>query len=370
MLVKLGWAEKVVESIMKIFPESDIFTLIYDEKTVWNIFPATQIHSSCKKLPSQRVYNLTKKQRLCLPFMKKSVEQLDFSNYDRVIVSSSWFAHGLKTWKNTKTIVYYHAPARYMWDWTHEYRKEIKMNTGIQWYLYGNFMKKLRVWDYYAAQDNDILLANSATTQSRVKKYFKRDSQIVYPPIETQRFAKQLPSAPTKQYFASDKYYIILSALTEFKKLDIAIEAFKNITDANLLIIWAGEYRSELEKLSLNSDNIKFAGAQYWDDLVALVQNSQWLIFPGEEDFGIVPIEVMAAGKPVFALYKWGLTETVLAGKTWDFFYNADGSDFIKNFNTFHANNLAWKYIPQECMKQAAKYDTRIFIDIIKNIVK
>ena len=165
MLIKLGWAEKVVESIMNIFPEADIYTLIYDEKKVGKIFPSSQIHPSCAKLASQRIYNLTKKQRMCLPFMKSSVESLDFSGYDRVIVSSSWFAHGLKSWSNTKTIIYYHAPARYMWDWTHEYRKEIGMNTGVKWYLYGNYMKKLRVWDYYAAQNNDVLLANSITTQ-------------------------------------------------------------------------------------------------------------------------------------------------------------------------------------------------------------
>lgn len=370
MLIKLWWAEKVVESIMKIFPQADIYTLIYDEKKVGKIFPSEKIQPACKKLLSQKIYNFTKRPRLCFPFMKSSVESLDFSSYDRVIVSSSWFAHGLKTWKNTKTIIYYHAPARYMWDWTHEYRKEIWMNRGIKWYFYGNFMKKMRVWDYYASQNNDILLANSATTQSRIQKYFRRDCRVVYPPIETDRFSKKLADTSQQKYFQWKEYYIILSALTEFKKLDIAIEAFKNILDANLLIIWAGEYKSVLEKISHGKENIKFSGAQYWDNLVSLVQKSLWLIFPGEEDFGIVPIEVMAAWKPVFALKKWWLTETVLTGKTWDFFTNSDGSDFIQNFQMFHKNNLEWKYKQQDCKNQAAKYDSKIFHATLKDIVK
>jgi len=369
MLIKLGWAEKVVENLMQIFPEADLYTLIHDERQVGKVFPKNKIHRSCNSLASQRVYKILKKQRLCLPFMKSSVESLDFSQYDRVIVSSSWFSHGLKTLPNTKTIIYYHAPARYMWDWAHEYRAEIGMNTWIKWYLYGNYMKKLRVWDYSAAQNNDILLANSATTQSRIQKYFRRDSQIVFPPIETQRFSKKLNSLLNPLPFqgkGAAKYYIILSALTEFKKLDIAIEAFKDIPKVNLLIIWAGEYRSQLEKISWNSENIKFAWAQYGDDLVALVQNSLGLIFPGEEDFGIVPIEVMAAGKPVFALKKWWLTETVIADKTWDFFNNPDGADFIEKFQKFHRNNLGWKYKSEDCKRQAAIYDISVFKKAIK----
>lgn len=375
MLIKLGGAEKVVESIMKIYPDADLYTLIYDEKQVWKIFKKNKIHPQCKKLSSQKIYNITKKQRLSLPFMSSSVEKLDFSEYDRVIVSSSWFTHGLKTWKNTKTIIYYHAPARYMWDWAHEYRRDIGMNKGIRWFLYGGFMKKLRVWDYHAAQNNDILLSNSATTQSRVQKYFRRDSHILYPPIETKRFAKQLTNKTPLSILSwkekwNAQYYIILSALTEFKKLDIAISAFKNIPDANLLIIWAGEYRNTLEKLSDNSKNIKFAGAQYGDNLVSLVQKSLWLIFPGEEDFGIVPIEVMAAGKPVFALHKWWLRETVLAWETWDFFYKADWSDFIEHFKTFHQNNWANKYNSINCKKQAARFDESLFHQKIQEYMK
>jgi len=370
MLVKNGWAEKVVSELIDMFPEAPLYTLIYDENICGGSFPKKHIHPSCFRLRSQKVYSLTKKQRLCLPFMKQSIESLNFVDYDYVIVSSSGFAHRLKTGENTKTIIYYHAPARYLWDWTHEFRKNIKMNSWIRWYFYRKYMSSLRVSDYEAAQNNDIILANSATTRKRIFKYFRRDSEITYPPIETARFAKKLWNyEPKEKFFQTWNYYIILSALTEFKRLDVAIQAFKNIPDVNLLIIWAWEYREELEKISLGYNNIIFAGAQYGDNLVSLVQNSFGLIFPWEEDFWIVPIEIMSAGKPVFALWKWGLTESVIAGKTGQFFSDPEGSDFIETFQLFHTNNLVWKYLSKNCKTQAKKYDREIFRKKIQSYI-
>jgi glycosyltransferase involved in cell wall biosynthesis len=373
MLIKLGGAEKVVESILKIYPKADLYTLIYDERKIWKVFPKSKIHPSCAKTASQKIYNITKKQRLCLPFMARSVESLDFSSYDRVIVSSSWFAHWLKTWKGTKTIVYYHAPARYMWDWTHEYCRDIWCDQWIKWFLFGHLLLKLRMWDYEASGNNDILFSNSVTTQSRVQKYFRRDSHVLYPPIETKRFAKNINSPLNPLPFqgkGATNYYIILSALTEFKKIDVAIKAFKNISEVHLLIIWAGEYKNKLEQLAKDSKNIQFSWARYWDDLVSLVQNSLWLIFPGEEDFGIVPIEVMAAWKPVFALHKWGLTESVIAWVTWEFFKDAEWWDFIEKFQKFHKNNTKNKYTPGECKKQASKFDEAVFHKKIRKYVQ
>jgi glycosyltransferase involved in cell wall biosynthesis len=377
MLIKLWGAEKVAESLMHIFPRADLFTLMYDEKQVWKIFPAIKIHPSCKNLLSQKIYSLTKKQRLSLPIMPRSVESLDFSSYDVVIVSSSGFAHGLKTWRNTKTIIYYHAPARYLWDWTHEYRKEIRMNHGIQWFIFGRLLLRLRRWDYYAAQNNNILLANSATTQKRIWKYFRRESEILYPPIETARFEKKLSENQKNdilrdvlpEIFQKQWYYIILSALTEFKRLDIAIKNFKHIPDVNLIVIGRGDYKDSLEKIAWKSKNILFIGAQFWDILVALVQYSMGLVFPGEEDFWIVPIEVMAAWKPVFALKKWGLTETVIAGETWEFFTHGAWSDFIESFKLFHKNNLNGKYTSKNCIKQAQIYDEKIFQEQVKKYI-
>ena len=383
MLIKLWGAEKVVENMMNLFPDAPIYTLIYDEKICGKVFPKEKIHPSCFSLTSQKVYTLTKKQKLCLPFMFSSAQKLDFSWYDCIIISSSGFAHTINK-KQAKTLVYYHAPARYMWDWAHEYRKEIHMDSGIQWFLYGMLMKHLRIQDFEASKKNDILFANSKTTESRIWKYYREKSEVLFPPIETQRFAKEI-SSEEKQHILSQiseklrvnpenktfwditkilsqkNYYIILSALTAFKRIDVAIKEFSKIPETNLIIIGKGDMKASLELLAQNSQNIFFVWPQYADDLVVLVQESLGLIFPGEEDFGIVPIEVMAAGKPVFALKKWGLTETVLEGKTGDFFLDSEGKDFEENFRLFHQKNLSGTYTSQNCKTRAFQYDKSLF---------
>ncbi len=280
MLVKFGGAEKVVESFLKIFPEADLFTLIYDEKKIGNFFPREKINSQVFSLPTQKRYNLLKNQRFCLSLMPKSVEQLDFSEYDLVLCSSSWFAHWAITKPETKFVVYYHSPARYLWDWTNEYKKDIWFNKWIKWYILNRLFLKLRQWDYIASNRVDISIANSTNTQNRIRKYYKKNSVVLYPWVETSRFWKKLDNNLVFEK-PFENYYIIISALTEFKKIEIAIEWFNKIKDSNLTIIWDWNYRENLEKLIL-WNNVKFVWPKYGDELVYLVQNSNWLIFPWE----------------------------------------------------------------------------------------
>ena len=377
MLIKFWGAEKVVQSFLKAFPEADLYTLIYDEKKVWNFFPKQKINKQCFNLKTQKIYNLFKKQRLCLNYMAISVEQLDFSDYNIVLCSSSWFAHWAITKPETKFIVYYHSPARYMWDWTFEFKRDLKIPKFIKplfIYKLNKLLLKLRQWDFIASKRNDITIANSKNTASRIKKYYKKESILLYPPVETNRFSKQIDlsktnfESVTKNYnFKKNNYYIIISALTEFKKIDIAIKAFNKINNQKLIIIWDWDYKKELQKISWK--NISFIWKQYWDDLVWLVQNSLGLIFPWEEDFWIVPIEVMAAWKPVFALAKWWLLETIIAWKTWEFFYEKSWKDFIEKFNIFDKNNKSWKYLKENCQKQAEKFSEEKFNKKLKNII-
>lgn len=372
MLIKLWGAEKVVENWMEIFPESEIFTLIYDEKKVGKNFPKEKISPQVFKTKTQKIYNLFKKQRFCLPYMANSVENFDFSEYDIVLCSSSGFAHWAITKPETKFIVYYHSPARYMWDWTNEYKRDLGLNSWWKKYLMKPYINKtlykLRQWDYISSARVDISIANSENTQNRIKKYYRKKSEIIYPPVETYRFAKDVEWIYEKLFSWKD-YYIIISALTEFKKIELAINWFNQMTWKNLAIIWDWNYKENLKSI-IKWENIKLLWARYWDELVSIVQNSKWLIFPWEEDFWIVPIEAMAAWKPVFA-YKWGwLLETNIAGVTWDFFEDKNWEDFVEKFEQFDKNNSKWVYTKEECIKQAKKFDKPIFEKQIIELIK
>lgn len=361
MLIKLGGAEKVVENFMKLFPDATIFTLIYDEKKCGKVFPREKISPQVWKSKTQKRYNLFKKQRFCLALMAISVENFDFSEYDLVVCSSSWFAHWAITKPETKFVVYCHSPARYMWDWTNEYKRDLGLNSWWKKYFLKPFIErtfyKNRQWDLMASSRADLIIANSKNTSNRIKKYYQRESEILYPPVETQRFAKILEKNNFEKPF--EKYYIIISALTEFKKIEIAISWFNELEE-NLLIIWTGDFRENLEKLT-KKENIKFAWAKYDDELVFLVQNSSGLIFPWEEDFGIVPIEVMSAWKPVFAYKGWWLLETNIEWVTWSFFEDKNWKDFIEKFEIFHKNNLKNIYTKENCVKQAKNFSQEIF---------
>jgi glycosyltransferase involved in cell wall biosynthesis len=369
LLVKLGWAEKVIEKLLNMYPEAHLYTLIYDEKKVWKVFPKAKI----KKVPSitQNIYDLTKNQRFCLPFMSRGVESLDLSEYNVVIASNSAFIHGCITKPETKFIVYYHTPARYMWDRTNEYKKEIWWNKWIKLFILNSMLKSLRQWDYLASQRHDITLANSKNVAKRIKKYYGLESEIVYPNVDIDRFNKEIntkfensPCYP----FGINNYYIIISALTEFKRIDISIEAFNKMNNKNLIVVWTWNYKDKLEWM-VKWENIKFVWYKWDDELVYLLQNAKWLVFSGEEDFWIVPIESFWAWVPVFA-YKWGwLEETMIEWVTWEFFLNKNWDDFIEKFEKFENNIKSSVYKKEEIQKHSEIFSDKIFEEKIRELV-
>lgn len=361
MLIKMWWAEKVVQVLSNIFPNAPIYTSMYDEKKMKKHFWNKQIITWQK---TQKIYNLTKKQRLAFSYMASDFQNMNFCEFDLVIISSSWFAHSIITKPETKTIVYYHSPARYLWDRTFEYASEIWWNKWIKAFILRKIFHKARINDFLYSQRHDIILANSKNVQKRIKKYYKLDSKVLYPPVEVDRFQKNIKNdfkIPVKEY------YIIVSALSEFKKIEVAINAF-NKMDENLVIVWEWNYRNHLESIA-NKDwyhnkskpNIFFTWAKYDDELVYLVQNAKWLIFPWEEDFWIVPIEALWAWKPVFALKAWWLAETIKPWITWEFFYEADGSDFIKNFEKFQSGINSNKFDKNTLQQEASRFDSSNF---------
>ena len=363
LLVKLWWAEKVVEKLLNMYPDADIFTLIYDEKKVSSIFPKDKI----KYIPkiTQFIYNITKNQRFCLPFMARWVESIDLSKYDIVIASNSAFIHWCITKPETKFIVYYHTPCRYMWDRTNEYKKEIWWNKSFKLIILNYLLKSLRQWDFLASQRHDITLANSNNVSKRLKKYYKINSKVIYPNVDIKNINKKI-NEKYETYF--ENYYIIISALTEFKRLDIAIKAFNNMQNKKLLIVWWWNYREKLEKI-VKYDNIKFLWKLERNNLIYLLQNSKWLIFCWEEDFWIVPIEANWVWIPVFAYRWWWLVETMTEWITAEFFDDKNWLDFIEKFNIFDKNINNWKYNKDLIIINSQKYSEEIFEEQFRKIV-
>jgi len=366
MLVKLGWAEKVVLILLDIFKWADLFTLIYDEKKVWTVFPKYSINKQVFRLRTQKIYNIFKNQRLCLNYMASSVESLDFSSYDLVISSSSSFAHWAITKPETKFIVYYHSPSRYLWDYTNEYKKSIWWDKWFKSFILNNILLKNRAWDFIASHRNDLALVSSYHVWKRIEKYYKKDNyKVIYPPVDIDVFINY-PTIERKDY------YVTISALTEFKRLDISINAFNNMQDKNLIIIWTWNYEQEYKKMAKHS-NIKFVWFSSLWELVKFLKEAKGFIFTCEEDFWIVPIEAMAAWLPVFALKLGWLVETVIEDLTWEFFLDKNWLDFKEKFLEFDKNIDNNKYDRDKISSYSNKFNQEIFkksfIDIIESII-
>ncbi|MBP8016757.1 glycosyltransferase [Candidatus Gracilibacteria bacterium] len=366
MLVKLGGAENVAEDLLKIFPEADFFTLIYDKKIAESRFPKSRI----KKIPSitQLIYNITGKQYLCLPFMKYAIESLDLGEYDLVISSSSGFAHGCITKPETLHVVYYHTPARFLWDWTHNYAKEMRGKKTIKSILFhiANFtilkalFSSLRKWDYIAGQRNDIAIAASNQVKDRIKKYYRRNSVVIYPPVNIKEF--DIGDKPLNER----KYYMMTSILTAFKRVDLAIRAFNDL-GYELIVIGNGDQLNYLK--SIAKENIKFLGFLGHLEQNEYYKNCRGAIMPGRDDFGIIPVEAMSAGVPMFGLRAGGLTETSIEGLTGEFFDYDDINEFKRKFEIFHKNIENKKYDRIKIRDHTKKFNKDRFIEEIKTLI-
>lgn len=367
MLIKLWWAEKVVESFLEAFPEADLFTLIYDENKVSQNFPKNMINPQCFNLATQKRYNLFKKQRFCLPLMAKSVESLDFSEYDVVLCSSSWFAHGAITKPETKFIVYYHSPARYLWDYTNEYKNSLWINNGFKKvfrYFLNKMLLKNRIWDYMASNRVDIPLAASNHVSKRIEKYYRRnDFKVIYPSVEIDKFLN------FKTEIKKEDYYITIAALTQWKRLDVLIKAFNKMPEKKLKIVWVWDYELSYRNM-VTSSNIEFVWYKSWNTLITLLKQAKWFLFASMDDFWIAPVEALACNTPVFWLWKWWLLETNLKWITWDFFYLENWEDFIENFKLFEKNIDSWTYKENNLQKHVKQFSKQTFIKQIKEIVK
>lgn len=302
-LVGMRGGEKVIEALGRMYPEADIFThVVVPEALSEDLRRHTIRTSFIAKLPrAARIY------KSYLPLMPLALEQLDLSGYDLIISSESGPAKGIIPPEGAVHLCYCHSPMRYIWNMYHEYRRSAGPVARAAMPLLTHY---LRTWDESSAARVDHFVANSSTVAGRIRRYYRRDAEIVHPPVDVGAFA------PVGLEELGD-YYLMVGELVRYKRPDIAVRAF-NASKRRLVVIGGGEMLDELRALA--GPTVQILGSQPFAVLRHHYARALGLIFPGEEDFGIVPVEAMASGRPVIAYGRGGATETVVDGRTGVFF--------------------------------------------------
>ena len=284
--------ERVVEALAELFPQADLFSLVADHSTLAPILQNRKLQTSFL----QRVPGAKKFHRHFLFLHPLALEQFDLSDYDLVISSESGPAKGVITSPKTCHICYCHSPMRYIWDMYPEYRRGMKFPVGPIFSLTAHY---LRMWDYASASRVDYFVANSHFIASRIRKYYGRESTVIHPPVDV---------SAGKISGEQGGYYIAIGRLVEYKRFDLAIAACTKL-GRRLKIIGAGPYEGTLRRMA--GPTVEFLGPVSDTELRTNLAGCRALLFPGEEDFGIVPIEAQSFGKPVVAYGSGGVLETV-----------------------------------------------------------
>lgn len=348
-LVNMRGGEKVIETILDLFPEADIYTHAHiPEKISEKINRRVSGTTFIQKLPRAGQYYQS-----YLPLMPYALEQLDLRKYDLVFSSESGPAKGVITRPDSVHICYCHSPMRYAWDMYHDYTERLPPLKKI---IIAMLMHRLRLWDLATASRVDYFIANSSFVQKRIQKFYRRDSKVIHPPVDTDSF-----------YLSNtiSDYYLMVGQLVGYKNTRLAVEAF-NRNKKRLVIIGTGTELESLKKLA--NDNISFLGFQSFDVIREHYAKCKALIFPGVEDFGIVPVEAMASGRPVIALAKGGILDTVVDGKTGMFFFEPSTDSLNRAIEAFEHRISSFN--PEEIRSHAVEFDSKAFKRDLSNFIE
>ncbi len=320
-LTTYGGAELVLKTMLEIWPETPIFTLVYNpEGNCREIIRSTEVHGSfINRLPWAK-----RKHRAYLPLMPLAVEQFDLSDYDLVISSSHAVAKGVITGPDQLHISYVHTPIRYAWDMQNQYLSQAGLTRGLRGFLAKSLLHYIRLWDMRTVPGVDHYLANSEFIARRIKKLYKRDSTVIYPPVDISRFSLKSEK---------DDFYLTVSRLVPYKKVGLIVEAFSQMPDKRLVVIGDGPGMKRLKKIA--APNVELLGFQPDPVVVDYMQQAKAFVYAAEEDFGIVPVEAQACGTPVIAYGKGGVLESVVEGKTGVFFTEQTPESIIRAVESF-----------------------------------
>ncbi|KKP91263.1 MAG: Glycosyl transferase group 1 [Parcubacteria group bacterium GW2011_GWA2_36_10] len=348
-LFQNGGAERVLAVLAEMFPEAPIFTLINDKKVSSLLLDQKKIKTS----DLQNIPLILHFFKYFLFLMPKIWEKTDLSEYDTVISSASSFVKGVKIKSQAKHICYCHAPTRYLWDDKAEYLGNLQVPKFLKIFL-PRLLNGLQAWDFAQAQKVDQFIANSQFIADKIKKDYQREAQVIYPPIKVDDF------------YISDKiddYFLIVSRLRPYKKVDLAIRAFNNMK-LPLKIIGTGSEYKKLKQMA--SSNIEFLGEVSDEARNKYLSHCQAFLYPQVEDLGISALEAMASGRPVIAYQKGGALETVIDGQTGIFFQNQNWAALT--YAVLRYQTIAWQ--PELIRAQAKKFDISVFKAKISQLLK
>ena len=319
-LVTWRGGEHVLKAITNLFPDADIYTHVADPDLLAKNLPGRRVKTTfIARLPfAKRLY------QNYLPLMPLALEQLDLRQYDLIISSESGPAKGVIVSPHATHICYCHSPMRYVWDRYYDYRAQTRLPARM---AMTPLLHSLRMWDQLSAQRVDHFVANSQFVSARIKKYYRRESEVIHPPVAVSSFVASQDT---------DGFYLWVGQLVAYKRPDLAVEAF-NALEKPLIMIGEGPLLPRLRRAA--KSNIRFLGRQPFNVIVDHYRRCRALVFPGIEDFGIVPIEAMSSGKPVIAFNYGGARETIIDGVTGVLFSQQTANSVIDAVRSFELND-------------------------------
>lgn len=337
----MSGGEKVCEAICEILDSPDLYSIVADPKSLSPKLKKSVLNTSfIQKLPNARKYY-----RYYAALFPLAVESFDLSSYELVISSDSSVVKGIKTQPETCHICLCYSPMRYAWNAFHDYTREFGT---IKKGLTSVVMSYLALYDYAASARVDYFVAISETTKKRINKYYRREAVVIYPPCDVDRFS------PSERI---DDYYLFVGRLVDYKRADLAIKAC-SLKGARLLVVGDGPEIGKLK--SMASRNVEFLGWVDDSELSGIYSRCKALIFPGEEDFGIVPVEAQAAGRPVIAYGKGGALETVIPNETGVFFYESSMESLSSAIREFE--KMEDKFDSKKIVDNARQFSKQIFL--------
>ncbi|MEW6536127.1 MAG: glycosyltransferase [Candidatus Auribacterota bacterium] len=354
-LTGMRGGEKCLELLCGIFPQAEIFTLLHLPGKVSPEIEAHKIHTSyIQKLPG-----VARKYRYYLPLFPAAIENFDLSDFDLVVSSSHCVAKGVLPGVHARHICYCYTPMRYAWDMRHEYFP-LKTMPFFKKITIPLMLSKLRTWDISANSRVDEFIAISEHVAKRIKRNYGRDASVIYPPVDSSFYTLSEQQ---------EDFYLMVSALAPYKKVDLAIEAFNKL-GFPLHIIGSGQDEKRLRKMA--GDSIVFHGWLPDEQVLQYYQRCRAFIFPGEEDFGITPLEAMCCGKPVVAYKKGGATETVIgyrpgAQEFTGVFFEEQTVDALCQA-VLYARKLDFSHV--KIREHAVKFDNTQFVNAFKDRFK